>query len=83
MPAIKPHRTPVTPAKTATAQVHNLTCQMAARDGITYEKARDRVSLEDPELFRQYLAEQKGKAKDSHLMKAVERLGAERTAKVL
>ena len=78
MPAIAPHHTKVSPATTAAARVHNLACTIAARDGITYEKARARVSLEDPALFAQYLAEQKAKANESPIVKAAERLAARR-----
>ena len=82
MPAIAPHHTKVSPATTAAARVTNLAVEIAKRDNISFEQARDRVSLVAPELFQQYLAERKGKAGSSPIVQACERLGAERTRKV-
>jgi hypothetical protein len=82
MPAIAPHHTKVTPAHSATARVHNLACDIAARGHVTYEHARAQVMLEHPELFQAHLAERKQKAGSSPIVQACERLGAGRTGKV-
>ena len=76
MPAIAPHYTKVSPARTVTARLTNGAVQIAQRDNITFEQARVRVSLEDPELFRQYLVERRERAKKSAIVQPSERLAA-------